>query len=225
MDLFTLFVIFNPFVVDGDTFYFNWTKFRLYGLNAPERGFPCYQEATEALKDFFKYKVQALVIGKDRFGRALVLMWSKVGSVASYLFSKGLAIPYPYAAPPVALGYLADALKSWKPGCLFREGRVVVKLVTFVYNPPGPDLEKVILESSESATVTIVNKRWQEVTTTVTPGFNTVTLTNFLGNKGDIVLVHVDRTVQALVAYVPKAFTVTVYSGDPWVQQKGRCLR
>ena len=220
-----VFLIFHPFVVDGDTFYFHNVKFRLYGLNAPERGSICYYEATKALKDFFKNKVQGIIIGKDRFGRKLVLLWSKVGSVASYLFSRGLAIPYPYEAPPVALGYLVDALRAWEPGCLFKKGDVVVKLVTFTYNPPGPDYEKIVLSSRDVQTVTLLNKRWKEVTVTLTPGTQTVTVTNFLGNRGDVLIVHVSRTIQALVAYVPKAFTLTVHPGETWDRLRGSSSR
>ncbi len=210
--LFHLFLISNPFVVDGDTFYFNHVKFRLYGLNAPERDMPCYCEAKEALKEFFENKVQGLAIGRDRFGRYLVLLWSKEGSILSYMFSRGLAIPYPYEAPPVALGYLKDALAYWRPGCMFEEGRRLVKVITFTYNPPGPDTaEKVVLSAREVVTVTLMNKRWVASTFALTPGINTVTLTNFLGNKGDDLIVLIGRTVQALIAYVPKAFTLTLW--------------
>jgi len=211
---FTVFFVISAFVIDGDTFKIDDLRFRLYGVNTPERGMPCYNEAKKALIDFLKGKVQAISIGNDRFGRALVLLWRSDGTAASYLFSRGLAIPYPYMGPPIALGYLADALRGWKPGCLFKEGDIHISLITFTYNPPGPDLEEVVLKSNITATVTILNKRWQTATAAVTPGTNTITVTNFLGNKGDMLVVHIDRTIQVAVAYVPKAFTTTIYPGE-----------
>ncbi|ABU82519.1 thermonuclease family protein [Ignicoccus hospitalis] len=218
MEPLTLFTLFHVFVIDGDTFVYHGVKFRLYGVNAPERGMPCYEEAREALKEFFERGAQAITVGEDRFGRRLVLVWNSRGSAASWLFSKGLAIPYPYAGPLVAKGYLADALAKWRPGCLFKVGRTLVELVTFTYNPPGPDKEEIVLKnkSFKTVTVTLMNKRWSSVVVEVGPGVQTVTVTNFLGNKGDALVVHVKGTLQALVAYIPKAFTSTVYPGGTW---------
>ncbi len=214
MDLITptLFLYIHfAYVIDGDTFVMNGLRVRLYGINAPEKGMDCYWEARRALEEYLKRSTSLVIIGKDRFGRALGILWNSLGSSIYYMFSRGLAIPYPYVAPPIALGALRTALESWKPGCLFKEGKVLVRIVKVDYNPPGPDegRERVVLNASVPVTVTLVNKRWQSETFTVTSGINTVTFEKpFMSNKGDVVIVHVNRTFQDGVAYVPRAFTV-----------------
>ncbi len=198
-------------VIDGDTFVMNGLKVRLYGINAPERGMKCYREAKRALEEYLKKSTSLVIIGKDRFGRALGILWNPLGSSIYYMFSRGLAIPYPYMAPPIALGALRTALDSWKPGCLFKEGEKVVRIVSFTYNPPGPDegKEVLVLNASRAETVTVLNKRWESTTTVVTEGINTITFRKpFMGNRGDVVIVYIKNTYQDGVAYVPKAFTV-----------------
>ncbi len=199
------------YVIDGDTFVFDHTRVRLYGLNAPEKGMKCYEEAKRALEEYLRDDTSMVIIGRDRFGRELAILWNSKGSSLYYLFSRGLAIPYPYSAPPIALGALRTALESWRPGCLFRSGNGTVTIISLDYNPPGPDYgkEKVVVYAKRPTTITLLNKRWESTTAYVTVGTNTITFTKpFMGNKGDVVIIHINGAFQDGVAYVPKAFTV-----------------
>lgn len=98
-------------VVDGDTFYsepidfdfgdFRLTikepKFRLYGIQAPERGKPGYQEAKNYIKDILEGHIVLVdVIGKDSFGRFLVKVYcfGQEKSVNDMLLETGLAVIY-----------------------------------------------------------------------------------------------------------------------------------
>ncbi len=152
-----------------------------------------------------------VIIGRDHFGGVLTILWNAKGSSIYYLFSRGLAIPYPYVAPPIALGALRTALELWRPGCLFKDGKRLASIISITYNPPGPDQgrEKIVVKSIKQMTMTVLNKRWETTTAYVTRGVNTITFEKpFMGNKGDVVIIYVNGTFQDGIAYVPKAFTL-----------------
>lgn len=97
-------------VIDGDTFhgtmriyypymdkderYFN-RRFRLLGVNTPERGQEGYEEAKEFTKQMIEGKeAQIEIHGTDSFGRFLCKVFVDEGCLNDMLLEKGLAVPY-----------------------------------------------------------------------------------------------------------------------------------
>ncbi len=211
-------------VIDGDTFRAllgnELVKVRLYGVNAPERGMKCYGEAKEALERSLKSTATLVPLGKGIYGRVIAIVNNGTRDVGQMLIEKGLALPYPYPPPNrayfgIASKYIERVLELWKGACWLNGTFGGVRLISMIYNPPGPDAgrEKVVLYSNSTVTVTLVNKRWRSYTAVVTPGTNTITITypyGFLGNKGDVVLVEVSGRLAALGAYAPWARITTI---------------
>jgi micrococcal nuclease len=96
-------------VVDGDTFYgdillkdFNMEikdqKFRLIGIDTPERGKPGFYEATEYTAQAIEEReVQVVLHSKDDFGRHLVDVYTEIDSFETLndnLLLDGLAVVY-----------------------------------------------------------------------------------------------------------------------------------
>ena len=84
-------------VIDGDTFVSGNTRVRLYGMDTPEIGEPCADEATERLKDLAgsTVRVELGPRGVDQYGRTLAYLYTKSGmSIDEALVKEGLAVAW-----------------------------------------------------------------------------------------------------------------------------------
>lgn len=96
-------------VLDGDTIELaidvgnsiKWTsKFRLHGIDTPERGQVNYREAIEFLKTLLSEGISKIETHKpDKYGRWLVDIWIPADDSGDYhvntmMVSRGLAKPY-----------------------------------------------------------------------------------------------------------------------------------
>jgi len=83
-------------VIDGDTFLIEGgQKVRMLGIDADERGYPCYNEAKVALEQMILNKRVLLEPGtdnKDKYGRLLRWVWINGTLVNLELVKKGLAV-------------------------------------------------------------------------------------------------------------------------------------
>jgi endonuclease YncB( thermonuclease family) len=85
-------------VIDGDTFQSTNARIRLYGVDTPEQGEPCYEEATERLSELAgdSVKVELGPRQQDRHGRSLFYVFNTDGqSVDEMLVREGLALAWP----------------------------------------------------------------------------------------------------------------------------------
>jgi len=82
-------------VIDGDTFKTKDGKtIRLTGINAPENGEKCYEEAKDKLKEFIykkKIRLERDVKSKDDYGRLLRYVYADDLFVNSEMIRLGLA--------------------------------------------------------------------------------------------------------------------------------------
>ena len=84
-------------VIDGDTFVSGDTRVRLYGLDTPELGEPCADEAIDRLKDLAgnTVRVEQGPRDIDPFGRTLAYLYTKSGeSIDESLVKEGLAVAW-----------------------------------------------------------------------------------------------------------------------------------
>ena len=84
-------------VIDGDTFVSGDTRVRLYGMDAPEIGEPCADEATDRLKDLAgsMVRVEPGTRAIDQYGRTLAYLYTESGaSIDELLISEGLAVAW-----------------------------------------------------------------------------------------------------------------------------------
>ncbi|MFA1676873.1 thermonuclease family protein [Rhizobium mongolense] len=90
-------------IVDGDTFWHQGTKYRLYAIDAPEvgGGAKCQQEYDSGMKA--TYLLQSLLQsgitsmtqhGLDRYGRILVSVQTRDGDASGQILQAGLAEPF-----------------------------------------------------------------------------------------------------------------------------------
>lgn len=93
-------------VVDGDTLWYQSTKIRLIGIDAPEVSGKCSQErrlagqATQHLTTLLNTGLRHIAYdGKDRYGRALARLWVREGEVGPAMIAAGLAEPYGSGRP------------------------------------------------------------------------------------------------------------------------------
>lgn len=87
-------------VVDGDTFWYGGTKYRLFEIDAPEiaGGAKCQQEYETGVKAayFLQSLLQSGIVnlsphGQDRYGRTLVSVQTGKGDASEELLKAGLA--------------------------------------------------------------------------------------------------------------------------------------
>lgn len=81
-------------VIDGDTFQGSGETVRLYGVDAPEKGEPCYAEATDRLKELAGnlVRVRSGPREEDRYHRRLYYAYTMDGtSIDEMLVREGLA--------------------------------------------------------------------------------------------------------------------------------------
>lgn len=72
-------------------------RFRLAGINTPERGQPGWQEATDYLRTFLNLPVIIHSIKLDKYGRYLAVIFegdAQRTSINDRLLALGLAVPY-----------------------------------------------------------------------------------------------------------------------------------
>ncbi len=94
-------------VVDGDTLWYQGTKIRLIGIDAPEVEGRCAAErqiaaqATQYLTALLNTGLRKIAFdGEDRYGRALARLWVTEGEVGPAMLAAGLAEPFPRRGPP-----------------------------------------------------------------------------------------------------------------------------
>ena len=86
--------IFVDRVIDGDTFQSANARIRLFGLDTPERGEPCFAEATERLRQLAgdSVRVEFGPRQSDRYGRILYYVYNVNGeSIDEMLVREGFA--------------------------------------------------------------------------------------------------------------------------------------
>jgi Kyanoviridae endonuclease len=94
-------------VVDGDTLHldvelgFDVTRrdsFRLYGINAPERGTPEGTQATQWLVEHLKGHETIVVTthkdDREKYGRYLATLWIGGNNLNEAMVAEGHAVPY-----------------------------------------------------------------------------------------------------------------------------------
>lgn len=84
-------------IVDGDTFRSEGGRVRLYGVDTPEVGEPCADEATERLEKLARDEVlvEAGPRDLDQFGRKLYYIYTTRGeSIDEILVQEGLAVAW-----------------------------------------------------------------------------------------------------------------------------------
>ena len=82
-------------VIDGDTVLIEGEKVRLLGIDADERGYPCYEPAKLRLEELILNKEVYLETDqkdKDEFGRPLRYFWLNSTNINLKLIQEGLAV-------------------------------------------------------------------------------------------------------------------------------------
>jgi endonuclease YncB( thermonuclease family) len=83
--------------IDGDTFDSTTDRIRLYGVDTPESGEPCYDEATERLSELAgdSVRVEAGPRQGDPYDRSLFYVYDMAGqSIDEILIREGLALAW-----------------------------------------------------------------------------------------------------------------------------------
>ena len=135
-------------VIDGDTIELqSGEKVRLLGINAPESGEKCYQEATNRLKGLVEGKEAVLDSDeqdKDQYGRLFRYVYSEGALVNVLLVEEGLANVY--IIPPNIKFKLeleqAEALAKEGSGCLWEKSSSCadcIQVYNFHYDASGND--------------------------------------------------------------------------------------
>ncbi|MDF1670214.1 MAG: thermonuclease family protein [Roseovarius sp.] len=94
-------------VVDGDTLWYQGTKIRLIGIDAPEVEGKCHRErqlasdATAHLTALLNTGLRRIAFdGEDRYGRALARLWVTDGEIGPAMIAAGLAEEFGTGRPP-----------------------------------------------------------------------------------------------------------------------------
>ncbi len=129
-------------VIDGDTFRGGGYTVRLLGIDAPEKGQPCYEQAKNFLKRLVEGKRVRVEYGKrkkDRYGRLLAYVWVNGTFVNRELVLRGFAVFRSYGE---RLKY--EKLLNLPPsGCVatIDTCEECIGISYFEWNPPGNDCE------------------------------------------------------------------------------------
>ncbi len=93
-------------VVDGDTFWYQGTKIRLLGIDAPEVEGYCLNERQLAQSATIELTrllntglVQIAYEGQDQYGRHLARIWVREGEIGPVMLATGLAEPFGQRGP------------------------------------------------------------------------------------------------------------------------------
>jgi micrococcal nuclease len=84
-------------VIDGDTFDSGSTRIRLFGVDTPERGDKCFNEATNRFTELAgdSVRVESGPRQGDRYGRILYYVYTEGGeSIDETLVREGLALAW-----------------------------------------------------------------------------------------------------------------------------------
>lgn len=111
-------------VIDGDTLDTGAGRIRLYGIDAPERGEDCFDEATDELKRLASSRVRTERGARltDPFDRNLRYLYTEAGaSIDELLVSKGLAVAWTQDGQhrDHLMGMQGTAMQQ-RTGCLWR---------------------------------------------------------------------------------------------------------
>ena len=110
-------------IIDGDTFESAGHRIRLHGVDMPERGEPCFAQATERLRRLAgrTVRVESGPRARDQFGRLLYYVYTKNGeSVDERLIAKGLGRAWTGAGQYCdVLVSLENAARLDGAGCLW----------------------------------------------------------------------------------------------------------
>lgn len=82
-------------VIDGDTIIAEGERIRLLGIDADERGYPCYDDAKRRLEELILNKLVRMerdFENKDRYGRYLRFVFFNKTNINVLLVKEGLAI-------------------------------------------------------------------------------------------------------------------------------------
>jgi endonuclease YncB( thermonuclease family) len=83
------------YCIDGDTFIYNNIKYRLSGIDCPEKSQPFGQEAKKELIKLIQGKELIIVAEKiDRYGRVIATIYVGTTDINKELVSKGFAWSY-----------------------------------------------------------------------------------------------------------------------------------
>ena len=137
-------------VIDGDTFQIETgEKVRLLGINAPEVGEKCYEEAKKRLKELIegkKVKLERDVKDKDQYGRLLRYVFVDDSFVNLMLVKEGLAHTYivkPNVKYANELKEAENYAESNHIGCLWKKSSEkcedCIKIHLFHYDAEGND--------------------------------------------------------------------------------------
>lgn len=91
----------RPYAVDGDTFRSRGVRYRLQGIDTPERGQPKYLEAKERLQQLLDGgDITIERKARDKYGRTVAAVWVHGQDVAAILKAEGYAKPPAYRSRP-----------------------------------------------------------------------------------------------------------------------------
>ncbi len=127
-------------VVDGDTFIADGKSFRLLGVDSPEKGQKCYEDAKNFLRKEIENKTVFVLYGlkkKDKYGRYLVYVFSGKEFINKRLIENGFAV-YRDFGDFLLLGFL---LPKEKYGCVkeIDTCEECIGISYFLWNPEGDD--------------------------------------------------------------------------------------
>lgn len=157
-------------VIDGDTFESGARRYRLDGVNAPDRGECGYDEARDWLADGIEgTTVDVGVTGTDQFDRSLVQVHSDGVWLNLALVSAGLAIATSAGEDHTLLEAeeqaYAERIGLWAPDACDAHGPIpLIRVVDLSFDPPGPDEEdlageRVVLANESDTPVDVAGWR------------------------------------------------------------------
>jgi len=139
------------YVLDGDSIQLSdGEEVRLLGINAPETGERCYEEAKEGLQDMVLGKqitLESDVEDKDEYGRALRYVYADGVFVNLEMVRLGFAHKYEYG-PNVEYSTLFEQAESeakQNEGCLWKTADIdyiqdqCIQIIDFHFNAAGND--------------------------------------------------------------------------------------
>jgi micrococcal nuclease len=134
-------------VIDGDTVDIqDGSRIRLIGMNTPEKGQPCFQEATDRLEELVLDKEVCLErdkTDKGKYGRLLRHIFLESMNMNLLMVKEGYANVYFVSPDTKYLGQFQQAEKYAKEnnGCIWKQSEYTdcIGLAFFNYNAEGDD--------------------------------------------------------------------------------------